>query len=121
MSKVERSVSTTSPPRTANEQLQRLAANHALRFRSRDTQGLTGLAVTFKRTNLDVMTLGAAGRSQPRRSQLTIGPRGLRQLAIPLLPQITELPYLVRALGGTIPRFADIVREIVETGVREIA
>jgi hypothetical protein len=67
------------------------------------------------------MTLGAAGRSQPRRSQLTIGPRGLRQLAIPLLPQITELPYLVRALGGAIPRFADIVREIVETGVREIA
>jgi hypothetical protein len=84
-------------------------------------KGLAGLAVTFTRTNLDVMTLGAAGCSQPRRSQLTIGPRGLRQLAIPLLPQITELPYLVRALGGAIPRFADIVREIVETGVREIA
>jgi hypothetical protein len=42
-------------------------------------------------------------------------------LAIPLLPQITELLYLVRTLGGPIPRLADIFREIVETGIREIA
>jgi hypothetical protein len=42
-------------------------------------------------------------------------------LAIPLLPQITKLLYLVRTLGGAIPRLADIFREIVETGVREIA
>jgi hypothetical protein len=42
-------------------------------------------------------------------------------LAIPLLPQIIEFRYLVRTLGGAIPRLADIFGEIVETGVREIA
>jgi hypothetical protein len=47
-------------------------------------------------------------------------PQWLGQLAIPLLPQITELLYLVRTLGGAIPRLADIFREIVETGFREI-
>ena len=48
-------------------------------------------------------------------------PQWLGQLAIPLLPQITELRYLVRTLRGAIPRLANIFREIVETGVREIA
>jgi hypothetical protein len=48
-------------------------------------------------------------------------PRRLGQLTIPLLPQITELRYLVRTLGGAILRLANIFREIVETGVREIA
>src|SRR5215203_1769058 len=48
-------------------------------------------------------------------------PQRLGQQAIPLLPQITELLYLVRTLGSTIARFADIFGEIVETGFREIA
>ena len=48
-------------------------------------------------------------------------PQRLGQFAIPPLPRITELLYLVRALGGTIPRLADVFREIVETGFREIA
>ena len=48
-------------------------------------------------------------------------PQRLGQLAIPLLPQITELRNLVRTLGGAVPRLADIFREIVETGVRKIA
>jgi hypothetical protein len=42
-------------------------------------------------------------------------------LAIPLLPQISELLYLVRALGSTISRLADVLSEIVKTGFREIA
>ena len=45
-------------------------------------------------------------------------PRRLRQLAIPLLSQITELLHLVRTFGRAIPPLADIFREIVETGVR---
>ena len=48
-------------------------------------------------------------------------PQRLGQLAIPLLPQITELLCLVRTLRGAIPRLADIFREIVKAGVREIA
>ena len=37
-------------------------------------------------------------------------PQRLGQLAIPLLPQISELLYLVRTLGSTIPRLADVLR-----------
>jgi hypothetical protein len=40
---------------------------------------------------------------------------------MPLLLQITELLYPVPPFGGAIPPLADIFREIVETGVREIA
>jgi hypothetical protein len=48
-------------------------------------------------------------------------PQRFGQLAIPPLPQITELLYLVWTLGSSIPRFSNIFGEIVKTRFRQIA